>query len=125
MITLNENQEHAIWQLVYRSAELGEFGQAVFFQLLHNVLNAPAFKDQDNVEQAQPVSSLPNKWRVRAKSCDQSAKDAFMWASDELELAVKSNRQQADECRRIIQGDFPAYRQIEELRKILETPLIS
>jgi hypothetical protein len=120
MITLNENQEHAIWQLVYRSAELGEFGQGVFFQLLHNVLNAPAFKDQDNAEPAQPVSSLPSKWRVRARSCDPSAKDAFLWAADELESAAKSNREQADECRRIIQGDLPAYRQIEEMRKILE-----
>lgn len=65
------------------------------------------------------------KWRARAKSCDPSAKDAFMWAADELESSLKQNREQADECRRILQSDLSEYEKMREISAILSANIPS
>lgn len=63
---------------------------------------------------------LPLQWRVRAKSCNPSAKDAFMWAADELDAALKENRETADECRRVLNSDLAEHEKMREIRAIIQ-----
>lgn len=62
--------------------------------------------------------TLPYKWRIRAKQCDGSGKDAFNWAADELEEALQENREKADECQRILNSDKCEQDQMREIRAV-------
>lgn len=75
---LTEEQEREIWSNVYSVAVISEIDREEFFVRLVTALNK-------NIE----IDELPIRWRSRAKSCNPSASDAFMWAADELEEANK------------------------------------
>lgn len=68
---------------------------------------------------APPVRTLPMEWRQMANHCSPGAHDALLIVADRLEKECRKSVNQADECRRVLNGDAPSYQQLNEIREIL------
>lgn len=54
---------------------------------------AAAIAEWNQRDLFKALSGLCQGWRRRAESCDASAKDAFLWAADDLASILKENDQ--------------------------------